>query len=223
MQNNKIKRLIFDLDDTLIEWKDEYWKAANKALDELKIKYDKSDIDKIKRAVDILEDGSNITYDKKRMTEIINNTIGYEIPENFVDIWLKYLGDCVPNELDNDIIKTLQYLKEKYDMVILTNWFKESQVNRMKNVNIYEFFTEIYATEGIPMKPHKESYLTAKGEFEVDECIMIGDSMHFDIEGALNVGMNAIYVKKNPEEETPKIQNPNFIGTISKISELIGK
>ena len=118
MQNNKIKRLIFDLDDTLIEWKDEYWKAANKALDELKIKYDKSDIDKIKRAVDILEDGSNITYDKKRMTEIINNTIGYEIPENFVDIWLKYLGDCVPNELDNDIIKTLKYLKEKYDMVI---------------------------------------------------------------------------------------------------------
>lgn len=221
MQNKPIKRLIFDLDDTLIDWKEEYWDAANKALDELQIAYDKSDIDKIKKSVDILEDGTNITYDKKRMLEIINDTLGYKMPENFIDIWLKHLGNCIPDKIDEDITNTLQYLKEKYDMVILTNWFKESQISRMKNVKLYDFFNEIYATEGIPMKPRKESYWTAKGEFEVDECIMIGDSIHFDIEGALNAGMKAIYVKKNAESEIPKIEDTNFIATINKISELM--
>lgn len=220
MQNKNIKRLIFDLDDTLIEWKEEYWNAANKALEELKIIYDEGDINKIKTAIDLFEDGRNITYDKKKMIEIINYTLGYKLPENFINIWLKYLGDCVPNKIEDDIIETLQYLKEKYDMVILTNWFKESQINRLKNVKLYDFFTEIYATEGIPMKPHKQSYLAAKGKFEVEECIMIGDSMHFDIEGALNAGMKAIYLKKSAELELPKIENANFIATINKISEL---
>ena len=34
-----IKRVIFDVDNTLIEWKDEYDYEVNKALDEMNIKY----------------------------------------------------------------------------------------------------------------------------------------------------------------------------------------
>ena len=34
-----IKRVIFDIDNTLIDWKEEYNQEINKVLDELKIQY----------------------------------------------------------------------------------------------------------------------------------------------------------------------------------------
>ena len=39
-----IKRIIFDLDNTLIEWKDEYWDGVEEALKSENIKYTKKDI-----------------------------------------------------------------------------------------------------------------------------------------------------------------------------------
>ena len=46
-----IKRVIFDIDNTLIDWKEEYNKEINKALDELKIQYTEDDCKKIGEAI----------------------------------------------------------------------------------------------------------------------------------------------------------------------------
>ena len=41
-----IKRIIFDLDNTLITWKDEYWNAVNKTFERFNLQYTDKDITK---------------------------------------------------------------------------------------------------------------------------------------------------------------------------------
>lgn len=219
-KNAQIKRIIFDLDETLIDWKEEYWQTINKTFEELSIQYTNDDIKKVRLAVGNYEDGTNLTYNREKMLQSIEKNLGYKLPSNFIDIWLKHLSSCVTDKIDNSIIETLKYLKEKYDLVILTNWFKESQENRLKKANLYNFFTEIYTADNVPMKPNKESFILAKGNYKETECIMIGDNFRVDIEGALNAGMKAIYIKKDGKK-IPEVNNKNFIKTIYKISDLM--
>lgn len=211
-----IKRLIFDLDNTLIDWKDEYWNAVSRSFEELEINYTDDDMRAVKRAIDIYEDGRNITYNKEKMKKTVEAELGYKLPDDFMERWSENLKTCIPEKIDNDIIETLEYLSKKYDLVILSNWLRDSQIGRLKNANLYKYFSNFYITEDIPMKPHKESFEIAIGNYEKSECIMIGDSLKTDIKGAINAGIKAIYLNKTLDED---IFTDN-ITTIHKVSEL---
>ena len=50
-----IKRIIFDLDNTLIEWKDEYWDGVEEALNFANIRHTKQDIKDIENAMNKYE------------------------------------------------------------------------------------------------------------------------------------------------------------------------
>lgn len=216
-----IKRLIFDFDNTLIDWKDEYWNAVNKTFEELNLKYTKADVENVKKAIDIYEDGRNLTYNKEEMKNAIEQTIGCSLPNTFMDVWIKYLSKCIPEKIDDSIIKTLEYLSTKYELVILTNWLEESQINRLRNSGLYKFFKEVYCTENFPMKPNKESFIKAKGKNTQEECIMIGDSLNVDIKGAINAGLAAIYLNKKDVLTEEKFLKEHNVRVISKISDLI--
>ena len=206
-----IKRIIFDLDDTLIEWKEEYWDSIEKALIRNNLKYTKNDVEKIKEAVDNYELEYNI-YKKEYMLECMKKYSNLNLKIEFIDNWIDELSKCAPEKLDEEIIDTLEYLYKKYELVVLTNWFKVSQTNRMNKVNITKYFKEIYTPEEFLNKPNKEAFLIAS-ENKIDECIMVGDSLNTDVNGALNVGMKAIYINKEGKE------NKDYI-TIKKFNEL---
>lgn len=46
-----IKRVIFDIDNTLIPWKDEYFNEINNVLDELKVEHIEQDYIEIKKSI----------------------------------------------------------------------------------------------------------------------------------------------------------------------------
>ena len=129
-----IKRIIFDLDNTLIEWKEEYWDSIEKALIRSNIKYTKIDAEKIKEAVNNYEMEYNI-YKKEYMLECMKTYSNLNLKIEFIDNWIDELSKCAPEKLDEEIIDTLEYLYKKYELVVLTNWFKISQINRMNKVN----------------------------------------------------------------------------------------
>ena len=132
------------------------------------------------------------------------------LSDDFIEIWIQELSKCVPEKLDSEIIKTLNYLYKKYDLVVLTNWFKESQVNRMIKVNIKKYFKEIYTPEKFLNKPNKEAFIIAS-ENKIDECIMVGDDINTDIKGALSVGMKAIYLNKDGKKADNCINIKNIV------------
>lgn len=210
-----IKRVIFDLDDTLIDWQEDYWhKGIIYSCKELKIEYNKEIEEKVIDAIDEYETNEKY-FNVERMQEIINKKLNMKLSTDFIKIILKYFETCVPKNVDTNIINTLEYLQNKYELVVLTNWFSYQQIERLKNAGIYKYFKHVYGTEDIKMKPDKEAYLTAIGDFSLDECIMIGDNLKIDIDGALAVGLKAIFLnRKNIEVSKKYIE-------IKKIDELI--
>ena len=94
--------IIFDVDDTLIEWKDEYWNALEDVFQELNIEYSKDLIDKIISAIGCYEQ-ENKYYNKQKMVEHINKVTGYNFNMNFLNTTLKVFGKCVPAENENII------------------------------------------------------------------------------------------------------------------------
>ena len=212
-----IKRIIFDIDNTLIDWKAEYWDCLKYVFDELNLPYSSEIKAKIQHAVDNYEDGTNFTYTKESMMKAIEEELGYKLPESFFGIWIRYLGMCVPEKADDEVVYTLQYLKQKYDLVVLSNWFKKSQDERLKRLGLDKYFSTTYMTENIPMKPNKEAFEIAKGPYEFSECVMVGDSLKTDVSGAVNANMNVIFYDRN----NIKINsNEHIMATIRKFTEL---
>ena len=208
-----IKRVIFDIDDTLIPWEKEYDKEINKALDELKITYTDEEITQISKA---LSEYENVyyTFNKEKMAEYINEYTKKEYPKEFIYNIIKKWENCVQEEIDQEIIETLEYLKQKYEIVSLTDWYADSQKARLRKLGIDKYFETIYSAENTKRKPFREAFIQAIGTNKPEECIMVGDNLERDVKGALEAGLQAVYYTKN------KIEEKEFY-TISKIEELI--
>ena len=188
-----IKRIIFDLDNTLIMWKDDYLKAIKETLNEYKIKEDYIYLNSL---IDEYDNKFN-HYDKKLLVDFINQKISSKIDINFLNTFLDKFGS--QSSISNSIIETLDYLSKKYELVVLTNWFKEPQENRLKHVNINKYFKEIIGGE-LYMKPNINAFLNACGNYKPNECLMIGDDYNKDIIGASNAGLKVIYFNYNNKE-----------------------
>lgn len=92
----------------------------------------------------------------------------------------------------------LDYLTEKnYSIHLITNGFEKTQWSKLNNSLLAKYFTHVITSEtSNSMKPQKEifEYALKKTNGNIEECIMIGDNLNADIQGALNAGMDAIFV-----------------------------
>lgn len=205
-----MKKIIFDLDNTLIFWKDEY---INKLYDTLSL-YNINDeklANKINYYLDNYE--KDINYlSKDILIKYINDNCNTNFDTKFIDILLKNQEEC-SEKLSIDLIDTLEYLSNKYELYVLSNWFTSCQIGRLKKAGIYKCFKDVKGGEGY-LKPHKEAFLKLLKEEDFKDSIMIGDNIEVDIKGALNLGIDAImYNYKNKEIKED-------LKTINKLTDL---
>lgn len=212
-----IKRIIFDIDNTLIPWEKQYDDEVKYTLEEMNIPYNEQELKNIDKAISEYE---NVNYilDKEKMSKFINEYTKKEYPKNFLERILERWAECVPNETDKNLIDVLEYLKEKYELVILTDWFLEEQQIRLEKMNIWKYFSNIYTSENKKRKPFKEAFEQAIGKNKPEECIMIGDNIERDVQGAINAGLEAIYYCKSAKIIKSN-KNGKYI-TINKFEEL---
>lgn len=92
----------------------------------------------------------------------------------------------------------LQYLKNKrYNLHVITNGFEKTQWSKLNNSGLAHFFKHVITSEGSNyVKPSQEIFEFAvnKANTTLMESIMIGDNLDADIQGALNAGMDNIFV-----------------------------
>lgn len=92
----------------------------------------------------------------------------------------------------------LQYLSDKgYALHLVTNGFERTQHNKLLYSGLKPFFAEIITSEGSgSLKPNKEifQFALSKCGTTPDQCIMIGDNIEVDIIGAMNAGIDQVYV-----------------------------
>lgn len=116
----------------------------------------------------------------------------------------------------------LTYLKNKYSLHIITNGFNEVQKLKLNNCELTPFFEEIITSDEVGvLKPNPKvfEYALEKANAKNTESIYIGDSFKVDIEGALNVGMQAIFYNPNLKEHSLDILGD--VITLKEIKNII--
>ena len=102
------------------------------------------------------------------------------------------------NLLFDYTIEIMEYLqKRKYRMHLITNGFEKTQWSKLKNSNLEKYFTHVITSEtSNSVKPAKEifEYAIKLSGANLEESIMIGDNLDADIQGAINAGMDNIFV-----------------------------
>lgn len=141
--------------------------------------------------------------------------IQFDVSDEMIDIlskeYITYLADH--NELFDNAIAVLDYLKPQYKMHIITNGFQEVQYRKLHNSKLLPFFDQVITSEKVGVK--KPNPVIFKYALELTgagahESVMIGDNFEADILGAMNVGMQAIFCKFNGEiatKEVPMVDN----------------
>jgi len=113
----------------------------------------------------------------------------------------------------------LGYLSEKkYSLHLITNGFEKTQHSKLQHAGLSHFFKEVITSEGSnSLKPQKEIFQFAfiKSGARQQESIMIGDNIEVDIKGAMNAGIDQVYV--NHLNEKPEIK-PTY--TVHSLKEL---
>ena len=95
-------------------------------------------------------------------------------------------------------VEILEYLADKkYAIHLITNGFEKTQWSKINNSEITKYFTHVITSEGSGyVKPSKEIFEFAvnKAGGTIENAIMIGDNQDADIQGAINAGMDNIFV-----------------------------
>ena len=203
-----IKRIIFDLDDTLIPFPKGFKNAYSKAIKKYGLNITPMELYEL---IGLYENYYDI-YSYELLLELINSNLNTNLGKDFLDEFM-YIYDNIDIKLESGVIDTLKYLKSKYSLVVLTNWFTKSQKNRMKNVGIFDYFDEVYGGDLVKVKPNKESFLMAMGNFKPSECVSVGDRIRIDIEPADKLGIKTYLLGESDKYNT--------IDKISDLKELL--
>lgn len=98
-------------------------------------------------------------------------------------------------------IETLDYCRKKgYRMHLITNGFEKTQIQKLQNAQIFDYFEVLITSEmAMSMKPHKEifNYALYQSKADVESSLMIGDALDIDILGARQIGMAQMFFNPN--------------------------
>ncbi|PWG06540.1 YjjG family noncanonical pyrimidine nucleotidase [Polaribacter aquimarinus] len=150
------------------------------------------------------------TFDK------ISFHVNDEVINKLSDDYITYLASY--NHLFEGALELLDYLKQKYKLHIITNGFEEIQNKKMIHSNIYHYFDKIITSESVGVKkPHSKvfNYALDLAKAKKENSVMIGDNLEADIEGALNVGLQAIHCNFDN-----KLSNNNKTITVASLLEI---
>ena len=116
-------------------------------------------------------------------------------------------------------VEIIEYLTAKgYQLHLITNGFDNIQWGKLRSSQIDHYFKEVITSEkAMSLKPHKaifEYALQVTGA-AARESIMIGDNLDADIKGAMDAGLDTVFV--NHINETTELK-PTY--TIYHLREL---
>lgn len=159
-----------------------------------------------------------VTLRYKRLKEVFD-LVSYEIQDSVIhlisDEYIKYLPTF--NHLFEGAIEVLDYLKPKYNLHIITNGFQEVQNGKLKNAKIEHYFTTVTNSEMAGVKkpnPKIFEFALELAKAEKATSLMVGDSLEADMEGAKNIGLDALFFNET------KTDTPHNFPQIYHLSEI---
>lgn len=203
-----MKAIIFDLDNTLIIWKEEFIFALKNVIKNMNLNLSNDEIKIINNALDSYEYDS-LSLSKQELLDYVNQKSGLKLSIDFIDNIVKEQSKCFYK--DDKLEKTLSYLSKKYDLFVLSNWFTYTQEKRLENMGILKYFKKVIGADENYMKPDKRSFDIFIKNYNYDSYISVGDSLKNDVLLPISLGIDAIWLTKEKKKG---------IKTISEIYDL---
>ena len=203
-----IKKIVFDLDNTLLFLSDKWEENYKKFIDKYNLNISANDL--FLCIGNFEKNMKNIVVSKQKLSEYVSNYLSID----FTTDMILELSEIYNNTslLNTDTIyDVLNYLSEKYELIAYTNWFTDDQIKRLKKYDLDKFFTKVYGWDILPKKPSKEGLSEIIKNDDIENYIFIGDSIELDLEVPYSMGITTIFynrknIKQNKYKEIFKIE-----------------
>lgn len=119
-------------------------------------------------------------------------------------------------------VATLDYLRQRYQLHILTNGFAAVQAIKLKSAGLADYFTEVVSSDTTGhRKPHRPvfDYLLNRIGTTSPECVMIGDNLETDVRGAREASIDQIFY--NPERVKHHEPVTHEVGCLSELRSIL--
>ena len=208
-----IKAIVFDLDNTLIPWLEQFDQITKDSLKQCNLPNDDNTFHNFQNAMKSYE-STHIRFKKVEMSKYFAEYMKLPVPDDFLDIWTTNLYDAIPDQLNEDLVSLLEYLSKKYKLFVTTNWFTDQQVARLDNYGILKYFEKVYGCDIYDRKPYSEMMELILKDYDFKEIVYVGDSYPIDVKFAMNLNIFAYYITKTDKKRSVKFK------VISDVCEL---
>ncbi len=226
---DEIKDVFFDLDHTLWDFERNSALTFQKILRETDIDVEIESFLEVYRPINLAYwkvyrenriSKEDLRYNRLKETfDALNHTVSDEsiflLSDRYIEC-LSTFGHLLPNAME-----ILDYLAPKYNLHIITNGFRETQREKMKNSKIQHFFKEIIDSETAGVKkPHPQIFEMAlnRANASAKRSLMVGDNLEADIMGAQAMQMHAIHLNSHQE---PIHQLCRIINNLDEIKSIL--
>ena len=118
----------------------------------------------------------------------------------------------------------VRYLAAKYPLTVVTNGFVEVQYEKFDKSGLRDCFAHIVLSEEVGcQKPNPrifEEALRMNG-LQAEDVVMIGDSWNSDIIGAINAGIDQIWIRKSKDPLSEGQTATYLVKTLSEIMDIL--
>lgn len=217
------KCLLFDLDDTLLDFKITEKFAFNKLMEQNNLPLTEDVFQRyctINKAVWDDFEKHLLTADEVKYKRFELFCQAYALPLDAVVLGDQYLENLSQSyELIEGAIDLLDRLKSNYKLVLVTNGLSKVQNPRIHSSRMNEYFPLVFISEEVGCsKPSNEFFqhvFNHLGEITKEDILIIGDSMSSDMLGGRNFGIDTCWF--NPNQQARKF---DVTFEITRLNEL---
>lgn len=216
---DSVRRIFFDLDDTLCG----YWDASKAALRKTFAEHSPNGFDTLHMVEQwaaafrefaptlkktgwyqtYLKEGEPTRTEQMRLTLQRIGIEDAELAKRMSEAYGRHRNDSL--QLFDDAWEVLQKLHERYPLGLITNGPADIQRQEIAALGIGEFFDQVYIEgemgRGKPL-PDVFAMITERAGVEPHEILMVGNSYAHDIEPALRAGWRGIWIRR-PSDVPP--------------------
>lgn len=226
------KCIFFDLDHTLWDYETNSSETLLELFNEFNIDSFIPSFDQFQKVFHKINDSLWTDYHKNRISHIDIRTRrfrevfhqfqanNHQLAQQLNDYYIE--RGPKKSKLFSGAIELLEYLQEKYKLLILSNGFTLTQETKLRESRIRHFFHWVITSESSGYtKPAVQIFEHAMylSNTSPSEVIMIGDNMETDIKGAINADID--YIHFNPHHSNGGKSGQYKVNKLIQIRDLL--
>lgn len=141
-----------------------------------------------------------------------------------IEFWEEWQTRSKTIDLNEKVTEVLEKLKrENCRNIVLTDWIKSTQLRRLKENDLLEYFELVHACDGQYLKSNPKATKRIEGIIEVarDNAVIIGDSLGSDIAFGNRAGIMTIWYNDKNKENNTNIKPDYEISSLQEIGGIL--